>query len=46
MHLKVIWGKAKLEHTLSLLGYNKINTRVVERHNGTSFAEASMWSRM
>lgn len=36
IHLKVIRGKAKLEHTLSLLGYNKINTSVVERHNGTS----------
>jgi hypothetical protein len=36
MHLKVIRGKAKLEHALSLLGYNKINTSVVERQNGTS----------
>ena len=36
MHLKVIRGKAQLQHTLSLLGYNKINTSVVERHNGTS----------
>lgn len=36
IHLKVIRGKAKLEHTLSLLGYNKSNTSVVERQNGTS----------
>jgi IS1 family transposase len=36
IHLKVIRGKAQLQHTLSLLGYNKINTSVVERHNGTS----------
>jgi hypothetical protein len=34
--LKVIRGKAKLEHALSLLGYDKINTSVVERQNGTS----------
>ena len=36
IHLKVIRGKAKLLHTLSLLGYEKINTSSVERHNGTS----------
>ena len=36
IHLKVIRGKAQLQHTLSLLGYDKINTSVVERHNGTS----------
>ena len=36
IHLKVIRGKAKLEHALSLLGYDKINTSVVERQNGTS----------
>lgn len=36
IHLKVIRGKAKLQHTLSLLGYDKINTSVVERQNGTS----------
>ena len=36
IHLKGIRGKARLEHVLSLLGYEKINTRVVERHNGTS----------
>jgi IS1 family transposase len=36
IHLKVIRGKAKLDPTLSVLGYNKINTSVVERHNGTS----------
>src|SRR5918997_359434 len=36
IHLKVIRGKAQLLHTLSLLGYEKINTSRVERHNGTS----------
>jgi IS1 family transposase len=36
IHLKVVRGKAQLQHTLSLLGYDKINTSVVERHNGTS----------
>ena len=36
IHLKVIQGKAKLLHTLSLLGYEKINTSSIERHNGTS----------
>ena len=36
IHLKVIRGKVKLLHTLDLLGYNKINTSSIERHNGTS----------
>jgi IS1 family transposase len=36
IHLKVVRGKAQLLHTLSLLGYQKINTSSVERHNGTS----------
>jgi hypothetical protein len=36
IHLKVVRGKAKLLHTLSLLGYDKINTSSIERHNGTS----------
>ena len=36
IHLKVIRGKAQLQHVLSLLGYQKINTSSVERHNGTS----------
>ena len=36
MHLKVIRGKAQLHHVLSLLGYEQINTRVVERQHGTS----------
>jgi IS1 family transposase/transposase-like protein len=36
IHLKVIRGKAQLLHTLSLLGYEKINTSSVERLNGTS----------
>jgi IS1 family transposase len=36
IHLKVIRGKAQLLHMVSLLGYQKINTSSVERHNGTS----------
>ena len=36
IHLKVIRGKAQLLHTLSLWGYEKINTSSVERQNGTS----------
>jgi hypothetical protein len=36
IHLKVIRGKAQLLRTLSLLGYEKINTSSIERHNGTS----------
>jgi IS1 family transposase/transposase-like protein len=36
IHLRVIRGKARLLHTLSLLGYEKINTSSVERQNGTS----------
>lgn len=34
--LKVIQGKARLQQTIALLGYHKINTSVVERHNATS----------
>jgi len=34
--VRAIYGKARLKHVLSLLGYRQINTRVVERHNGTS----------
>lgn len=36
IELRVIRGKARLLHTLKLLGYEKINTSVVERPNGTS----------
>jgi hypothetical protein len=36
IHLRVIRGKAQLLHTLSLLGYEKINTTRVERQNGTN----------
>jgi IS1 family transposase len=36
VELRVVYGKARLEHVLYLLGYNRINTSVVERHNGTS----------
>lgn len=36
IHLKVIRGKAQLQHVLSFLGYQKINTSSVERHHGTS----------
>jgi IS1 family transposase len=34
--VRVIRGKARLNHVLYLLGYKHINTSVVERHNGTS----------
>jgi len=36
IHLKVIRGKSEFLRTLSLLGYEKINTSSVERQNGTS----------
>jgi hypothetical protein len=36
VEIRVIHGKARLKHVLSLLGYQQINTSVVERHNGTS----------
>jgi len=34
--VRVVHGKARLQPVLYLLGYQGINTRVVERHNGTS----------
>ena len=36
INLRVIRGKARLEQTIALLGYHKIHTSVVERHNATS----------
>ena len=36
MDVRMVHGKARLKHVLSLFGYKVINTRVVERHNGTS----------
>ncbi len=36
INLRVVRGKARLEQTIALLGYHKINTSVVERHNATS----------
>jgi hypothetical protein len=36
VEVRAIYGKARLKHVLSLLGYKQINTSVVERHNGTS----------
>jgi IS1 family transposase len=36
VEVRAVQGKARLAHGLSLLGYKQINTRVVERHNGTS----------
>src|SRR5262249_8750576 len=36
VEVRVVHGKARLTHVLYLLGYTVINTRVVERHNGTS----------
>lgn len=36
VEVRAVYGKARLEHVLYLLGYKQINTSVVERHNGTS----------
>ena len=36
VEVRVVHGKARLQHVLYLLGYKIINTSVVERHNGTS----------
>ena len=36
VEVRVVHGKARLEHALYLLGYTRINTSVVERYNGTS----------
>jgi IS1 family transposase len=36
VEVRVVYGKARLQHVLYLLGYKQINTSVVERHNGTS----------
>jgi hypothetical protein len=36
VEVRVVHGKARLQHVLYLVGYKQINTRVVERHNGTS----------
>jgi IS1 family transposase len=36
VEVRVLYGKARLQHVLSLLGYKQINTSVIERHNGTS----------
>jgi len=34
--VRALYGKARLKHVLALLGYQQINTSVVERHNRTS----------
>jgi IS1 family transposase len=36
VEVRVLYGKARVQHVLALLGYKQINTSVVERHNGTS----------
>ena len=36
VEVRIVHGKAHLKHVLYLLGYNVINTSVVDRHNGTS----------
>jgi hypothetical protein len=33
--VRVLYGKARVKHVLALLGYKQLNTRVMERHNGT-----------
>ena len=34
--VQALYGKARLQHVLALLGYKQMNTSVIERHNGTS----------
>ena len=36
VEVRALYGKARLKHVLSLLGYKVVKTSVVERHNGTS----------
>ena len=36
VEVRALYGKARLKHVLTLLGYKQINTSVIERHNGTS----------
>jgi IS1 family transposase len=36
VEVRALYGKARLQHVLALLGYKQINTSVIERHNGTS----------
>jgi IS1 family transposase len=36
IEVRALYGKARLKHVLSWLGYKSLNTSVVERHNGTS----------
>jgi hypothetical protein len=36
IEVRALYGKARLQYVLSLLGYQHINTSAVERHNGTS----------
>src|SRR5262245_47169790 len=36
VEVRVVHGKARLQHVLYLLGSTVINTSAVERHNGTS----------
>jgi IS1 family transposase len=36
VEVRALYGKARLQHVLSLLGYKQINTSAIERHNGTS----------
>jgi IS1 family transposase len=35
VEVRGLYGKARLQHVLTLLGYKQINTSVIERHNGT-----------
>ncbi len=36
VEVRLLSGKARLKHVLALLGYQQINTSVIERHHGTS----------
>ena len=36
VEIRALYGKARLKHVLTLLGYKQINTSVIALHNGTS----------
>ena len=34
--VRILYGKARVQRVLALLGYKQVHTSVVERHNGTT----------
>jgi hypothetical protein len=36
VEVRALYGTARLQHVLALPGYQQMNTRVIERHNGTT----------